>query len=323
MKVYFINPPFKAEYGKFSRESRSPAVTKSGALYYPLWLIYAAAYVQKNGHEVYFLDAPAKPLNEDETLALLTDNADDHTLFVLDTSTPSIKSDVNFAEHIKQIYPHAYLVLVGTHPSACAEETLGYSKAVDAVAIGEYDETIKELANAIENRRELMQVRGLCLRREETFIRTGIMPSIKNLDDIPFASAFIKDNLNERDYFFAAATYPSIQIFTGRVCPFHCNFCVYPQTMHGHIFRARSAENVVDEFEYIAENFPDVKEVVIEDDTFTVNKKRVLEICNLLVSKGINKRLKWLCNARVNLDYETMCAMKKAGCRLIIPGIES
>lgn len=323
MKVYFINPPFKAEYGKFSRESRSPAVTKSGALYYPLWLIYAAAYVQKNGHEVYFLDAPAKPLNEDETLALLTDKADDHTLFVLDTSTPSIKSDVNFAGHIKQIYPHAYLVLVGTHPSACAEETLGYSKAVDAVAIGEYDETIKELANAIENRRELMQVRGLCLRREETFIRTGIMPSIKNLDDIPFASAFIKDNLNERDYFFAAATYPSIQIFTGRGCPFHCNFCVYPQTMHGHIFRARSAENVVDEFEYIAENFPDVKEVVIEDDTFTVNKKRVLEICNLLVSKGINKRLKWLCNARVNLDYETMCAMKKAGCRLIIPGIES
>lgn len=323
MKVYFINPPFKAEYGKFSRESRSPAVTKSGALYYPLWLIYAAAYVQKNGHEVYFLDAPAKPLNEDETLALLTDKADDHTLFVLDTSTPSIKSDVNFAEHIKQNYPHAYLVLVGTHPSACAEETLGYSKAVDAVAIGEYDETIKELANAIENRRELMQVRGLCLRREETFIRTGIMPSIKNLDDIPFASAFIKDNLNERDYFFAAATYPSIQIFTGRGCPFHCNFCVYPQTMHGHIFRARSAENVVDEFEYIAENFPDVKEVVIEDDTFTVNKKRVLEICNLLVSKGINKRLKWLCNARVNLDYETMCAMKKAGCRLIIPGIES
>ena len=323
MKVYFINPPFKAEYGKFSRESRSPAVTKSGALYYPLWLIYAAAYVQKNGHEVYFLDAPAKPLNEDETLALLADKADDHTLFVLDTSTPSIKRDVNFAEHIKQIYPHAYLVLVGTHPSACAEETLGYSKAVDAVAIGEYDETIKELANAIENRRELMQVRGLCLRREETFIRTGIMPSIKNLDDIPFASAFIKDNLNERDYFFAAATYPSIQIFTGRGCPFHCNFCVYPQTMHGHIFRARSAENVVDEFEYIAENFPDVKEVVIEDDTFTVNKKRVLEICNLLVSKGINKRLKWLCNARVNLDYETMCAMKKAGCRLIIPGIES
>lgn len=77
------------------------------------------------------------------------------------------------------------------------------------------------------------------------------------------------------------------------------------------------------EFEYIAANFPDVKEVVIEDDTFTANKKRVLDICRLLVEKKLNKRLKWLCNARVDLDLETMLAMKKAGCRLIIPGIES
>ncbi|MBO5181983.1 MAG: radical SAM protein [Paraprevotella sp.] len=323
MKIYFINPPFKAEYGKFSRESRSPAVTKSGALYYPLWLIYAAAYAQKNGHEVYFTDAPAKPLNEEETMAVLATHADDYTLFVLDTSTPSIKSDVAFAERIRQRYPHAYIILVGTHPSACPEETLGYSKAVDAVTIGEYDETIKELANAIEAKGDLTQVRGLCLRQGESFLRTGIMPTMKDLDDIPFASQFIKEYLNERDYFFAAATYPSIQIFTGRGCPFHCNFCVYPQTMHGHIFRARSAANVVAEFEYIAANFPDVKEVVIEDDTFTVNKKRVLEICGLLREKGLHRRLRWLCNARVNLDLETMQAMKKAGCRLIIPGIES
>ena len=141
--------------------------------------------------------------------------------------------------------------------------------------------------------------------------------------DSPYAAKFIKEYLNEKDYFFAAATYPSIQIFTGRGCPFRCNFCVYPQTMHGHAFRSRSAENVVGEFEYIANNFQDVKEVVIEDDTFTANKKRVMEICRLLVEKGVNKRLKWLCNARVDLDYETMKAMKKAGCRLIIPGIES
>ena len=83
MKIYFINPPFKAEYGKFSRESRSPAITKSGALYYPLWLIYAAAYCQKGGHEVHFLDAPAKPLNEDEAMSVITSSADDYTLFVL------------------------------------------------------------------------------------------------------------------------------------------------------------------------------------------------------------------------------------------------
>lgn len=323
MEIYFINPPFKAEFGKFSRESRSPAITKSGALYYPLWLIYAALYSKKNGHTIYFLDAPAKQMDEEQSLDVIQRVNNKELLFVLNTSTPSIKSDVTFAERLKKSYPHSFIVLVGTHPSACAEETLNYSFAIDAIAIGEYDCIVKELADAFDKGKNIQYVRGLCLRVDGKCTRTATMPPMKNLDDLPFASEFIKEYLDEKDYFFAAATYPSIQIFTGRGCPFRCNFCVYPQTMHGHAFRARSAENVVAEFEYIAANFPDVKEVVIEDDTFTANKKRVLDICRLLIEKGLNKRLKWLCNARVDLDLETMKAMKKAGCRLIIPGIES
>ena len=323
MNIYFINPPFKAEFGKFSRESRSPAVTKSGALYYPLWLIYAALYSEKYGHHIEFLDAPAKQLNEEQSIDIIKQNNHSESLFVLDTSTPSIKSDVKFAERLKELYPESFVVLVGTHPSAKPEETLSFSNAVDAVAIGEYDMIIKELADSLAHRTDLKKVRGLCFREGEGYIRTECMPPMKDLDDLPYAAQFIKAHLDEKDYFFAAATYPSIQIFTGRGCPFRCNFCVYPQTMHGHAFRARSAENVVGEFEYIANNFPDVKEVVIEDDTFTANKKRVKDICQMLVDKGINKRLNWLCNARVDLDLETMRAMKRAGCRLIIPGIES
>ena len=90
MNIYFVNPPFKAEFGKFSRESRSPAITKSGALYYPLWLIYAALYSQKHGHKVHFLDAPAKQLNEKQSLEIIQKENNERTLFVLDTSTPSI-----------------------------------------------------------------------------------------------------------------------------------------------------------------------------------------------------------------------------------------
>ncbi len=324
MKIYVINPPFKAEYGKFSRESRSPAVTKSGALYYPLWLIYAAAYCQKQGHQVEFLDAPAKPLNEAESLDIIKERGKSTRLFVLGTSTPSIHSDIRFAENIKQEFPESYILLVGTHPSALPEETMGFSKDVDAVAIAEFDQTVADLAEAIEQDTPLKDVHGLCLRQADgTLLRTAPRQPIKQLDDIPLAAQFIKENLDPRDYFFAAATYPSIQIFTGRGCPFRCNFCVYPQTMHGHAFRSRTPENIVDEFQYIADNFPDVHEVVIEDDTFTAIKKRVLSVCQLLVERGLNKRLQWLCNARVDLDLETMKAMKQAGCRLIIPGIES
>ena len=326
MHVIVINPPFKAEYGKFSRESRSPAITKSGALYYPLWLIYAAAYSKEHGHYVDFIDAPAKPLNESQTLSIISEliKKDEKILFVLGTSTPSIKSDVAFGATLKSIYSNSFILLVGTHPTATAEETLSYNEKIDAVAIGEYDLIVKELADSLDSDKAINDVRGLCYRHGNELVYTSKMPPIENMDEIPFAAKFIKEYLNEKDYFFAAATYPSIQIFTGRGCPCRCDFCVYPQTMHGHKYRARSPENVVAEFEYIAENFPDVKEVVIEDDTFTIGKERLSAICNLLIQKKLNKRLRWLCNARVNtLDLETMKLMKKSGCRLIIPGIES
>lgn len=323
MKVFFINPPFKAEYGKFSRESRSPAVTKSGALYYPLWLIYAAAYTEKNGFDIEFLDAPAKQWGEKESISYIKEHVTDTGLFVLDTSTPSINSDIAFGSKLKELYPQAFVLLVGTHPSSTVAETMERNSLIDGVARKEYDYTVLNLAKTLQAKANLNTVPGISYRENAVIHHNPDAEYIQDLDTIPYASEFIYRYLEPRDYFFAAAHYPSIQIFTGRGCPSRCNFCVYPQTMHGHQYRLRTPQNVVGEFEYIANHFPDVKEVVIEDDTFTANKKRVMDICSLLIEKGLNKRLKWLCNARVNLDLETMLIMKKAGCRLIIPGIES
>lgn len=327
MQIIFINPPFKSEYGKFSRESRSPAITKSGALYYPLWLIYAAAWCEKCGHDVKFLDAPAFPFSEDESLQKVKEIAGNSKkiLFVLDTSTPSIKSDVAFGARLKDLFPESFVILVGTHPSALPDETLGFSEKIDAVALKEYDHTVEKLADALDKNIPFESVKGIVFRKSNgSLSRTEEADYITDLDSIPFASEFIKNHLDEKNYFFPAAAYPEIQIFTGRGCPCRCNFCVYPQVMHGHKYRERSPENVVSEFEYIAKNFKDVKEVVIEDDTFTADKNRVKEICNLLIERKLSKRFRWLCNARVNtLDLETMKIMRKAGCRLIIPGIES
>lgn len=324
MKVYFVNPPFKAEHGKFARENRSAAITRSGTLYYPLWLIYAAAVCKKDGFDVAFLDAPATPLNESQALEEIRKNGGDAKLFVVDTSTPSIYSDIAFADTLKEEFPEAFVMLVGTHPSALPEETLLNSEKVDAVALHEFDYIVRDVARAIQSSTNPLDINGLAYKYEPGEVRVNpSYPFITDLDEIPFASAFIKEYLDVDDYFFAAAAYPEIQIFTGRGCPAHCTFCVYPQTMHGHKYRLRSAENVVDEFQYIADNLPSVKEVVIEDDTFTIDKKRVVKICDLLIERGLNKKLRWLCNARVNLDYETMVKMKQAGCHLIIPGIES
>ena len=323
MKVFFVNPPFKGEYGKFSRESRSPSIGHSGVLYYPLWLIYAAAVCEKDGFQIEFLDAPAKRMSEDESIKIVEDKGEDAKLFVINTSTPSIYSDVAFGAKIKDIFPKAIVVLVGTHPTAKPEETLNINKKIDAIARKEYDYIIRNMARALNESKSIDDIKGITYRKGNKIIANDPEQPIGNLDEIPFASKFIKEHLDINDYFFPAASFPEIQIFTGRGCPFRCNFCVYPQTIHDRCYRPRSAQNVVAEFEYIAKNFPKVKEIVIEDDTFTIKKERVTEICNLLIEKKLNKRFKWLCNARVNLDYETMKLMKKAGCRLIIPGIES
>lgn len=324
MKICFVNPPFKSEYGKFSRESRSPSIGHSGVLYYPLWLIYAAALCEKNNFEIAFIDAPAKQLTDEQTMQRIADEASDAVLFVLDTSTPSIYSDVNFGVKIKNKYPDSKIMLVGTHPSATDIETMNIDPLIDFAARHEYDNIVLNTAKALQNKTDISEVNGLTYRdRNGVIQRNPDAEYIEELDEIPMAAPFIKKYLDIMDYVFPAAQYPAIQIFTGRGCPAHCNYCVYPQTLHGHKYRLRSPQNVVDEFQYIADNFPKVHEVIIEDDTFTANKNRVLEICRLLTEKGLNKRLKWLCNARVNIDLETMQIMKKAGCHLIIPGFES
>lgn len=324
MKVFFINPPFKSEYGKFSREQRSPAITKSGCFYYPLWLIYAAARLEEEGFNVEFIDAPAKQLSKEQCLEKVKQRAEGTGLFVIDTTTPSIYGDVAFAADIKGLYSNAVVLLVGTHVSTLSEETLSLNPKLDAVARKEYDLTVEKIAVAIRDGRDWRETKGITFRTSGGDIHANEdMPYIEDMDKVPFASKFIKNHLDVHDYFLSIATYPEIQIFTGRGCPFYCNFCLYPQTMHGHKYRFRSPENVVDEFEYIANNFPEVKEVVIEDDTFTADKERVMKICRLLIDKKINRKLRWMCNSRVTLDYETMVEMKRAGCRLLLPGFES
>lgn len=324
MKIFFINPPFKAEYGKFSRENRSPAITRSGTLYYPLWLIYAAAVCEKDGFQIEFLDAPAVPLNEEQSFGEIMQRGKGAKLFVIETSTPSIYSDIAFLKKVKREFPGAVFVMTGTHVSALPTETLKLCKEIDAVTRREYDYTIREIARCLAENRSWHEVRGITYIDGEEVISNPDMDYIDDLDEIPFAAEFIKNHLNYKDYFFAGAYYPEIQLFTGRGCPARCNYCVYPQTMHGHTYRLRSAENVVREFQYIVENFPDIRHIVIEDDTFTAKIDRVISICAMLIEKGINKKIKWLCNARVNnLDLKTMKLMKAAGCRQIIPGVES
>lgn len=317
IKILLLNPPF---LNRYSKSSRSPAVTKSATVYYPLWLSYAAGVLDEKGYSIQIIDAPARCLKKKETLAMI--KVFNPELIVIDTSTGSIINDLGFTKKIKEELPGVKTCLVGTHVSATVKEILPKNSGfIDFIARHEYDYTIPELAEAIEGKREISDVLGISYCKDGKLIENENRPYIENLDELPFVSKVYKKYLNYKDYFYAHVSYPTVSIFSSRGCPSQCIYCMYSQVMFGKKYRKRSAQNMFEEIKYITKEFPDVKEILIDDDNFSVDQKNVQDFCRLMIEHKI--KLKWVVECRVNLTYETMMLMRKAGCRLIVTGYES
>ena len=320
MKVLVLNPPFKAEYGRYSRASRSPAIAKGGTFYYPMWLAYATGVLEQAGHEVKLIDAPARRMTVDDVLNLARDWRPE--LAIIDVTTPSVYHDVQVAAALKDAAPGLFVVLVGTHVSALPEETLQLNARIDAAALHEYDYTVRDLAAALETDGDIQSVAGLCYRDAQgRFIRTPERELIRDLDDLPFVTQVYERHLDIKDYFYTNARHPVVTVVSGRGCPNRCVYCVLPQVMNGRGYRRRSVKNVVDELEYIATGLPQVNDIFFEDDTLTIDRKRIRAICDEIVRRGL--KLTWTCNARADVDLETLTKMKAAGCRLMCVGYES
>lgn len=316
MRVLLLNPPF---FPKFSRSQRSPAVIKSGTLYYPIWLAYATGVLEAAGHQVRLLDAPAEGLDLEIVKGIA--GAFGPRLIVLDTSTPSIFSDLNVAAELKRLLPQAFVTLVGSHVSAEAEATLAAGDGADAVARHEYDYTLRDLAVVLEEGRGLEAVEGLSFRRGKDIVHNPERAKIEDLDALPFVSQVYARHLQIENYFYSITRYPEVTIVTGRGCPHRCSYCVYPQTMFGRRFRHRSPESVLEELRYIKETFPQVREIFIEDDTLTVSEPYCRKICRLIIDAGLG--VVWTANSRADVSEETLRLMKAAGCRLLCIGVES
>lgn len=311
-----LNPPFLPKYSRFSR---SPAVTKSGTIYYPIWHAYATGVLEKEGHEVMLIDAPAAGLSREECYKISADFQPE--MVVVYTSTPSIYNDIEIAGSIKDLLPESFIVLTGPHVSALPIESLEIDERIDAIACREYDMTLVELSSNIKNIENIKRVKGITFRSNGEIITNPNRDFIEDLDSIPFVSDVYKRHLKIENYFYAHCRYPVVSIFTSRGCNGRCNFCVYPQQMFGRRQRQRSPENIVSEFEYITKELPEVKEVLIDDDTFSFNQEHTVKFCDLMLQKNI--KLPWTVECRANLKYETMVMMKRAGCRLIVVGFES
>lgn len=306
MRTLFLNPPsFEGFDGGAS--SRWPAAREIESYWYPVWLCYPAGMLPDSK----VVDAPPHKISIDQTVAM----APDFELLVLFTSTPGFSVDVKIAEMMKDLNPQLKVAFVGPPVTVEPEKSLRASKALDFVVKREFDYAIRDFAAG----RPLEEIPGVVFRKDGGFQNNREASPIEDLDALPWVTKVYKRDLDFRRYNVPFLLNPYISFYTTRGCPAQCTFCLWPQTHSGHRWRLRSSDDIANECRDALENFSGLKEIFFDDDTFNYQKARTIELCSKL--KKLN--FTWSCTSRVTTDYDTLKAMKDAGCRLLIVGYES
>jgi hopanoid biosynthesis associated radical SAM protein HpnJ len=215
---------------------------------------------------------------------------------------------------MKDSNPKLKVAFVGPPVTVEPEKALQNS-AVDFVVRREFDYQIADYAKG----KPLEELPGVSFRKNGSIVNNPEGGVIENLDELPWVTKVYKRDLDVTRYNVPFLLNPFISFYTTRGCPAMCTFCLWPQTHSGHRWRLRSSDDVASEVRYALESFPQIKEIFFDDDTFNYQKARTIDLCSKL------KPLKftWSCTSRVTTDYETLKAMKDAGCRLLIVGYES
>jgi len=317
LKVLVTNPPWPGPgYGARS-DVRWPHKRKDKYLEYPVYLAYVVAVLKESGIDVKFIDGVAEDLSIEAFVDAVKEIKPD--MVTMECSTPSIYFDLSTAKKLKEELKDVFIVLVGSHPTYFHREILTKNEFVGAIARGEFDLTIRDLSLALSNEGELKGVKGISYRDGSEVHMNEDRSLIQDLDALPFPARHIVKSESYREAVFTGKRCTTI--VSSRGCPYQCVFCLWPRTMYGRKFRARSPRNVVDEVEHVVNEYG-VDEIYFDDDCLTLDKKRLISICGDIKKRGID--VKWMCQARVdNVDQELLEQMKKAGCHYIKYGVES
>jgi len=317
MKVLVTNPPWPGPgYGARS-DVRWPHKRSDKFIEYPIYLAYVVAVLEKAGIKVKFIDAVVEEMSiPDFAEAAAKINPD---MVVIECSTPSIEYDLLTARSLKERMSDVFTVLVGSHPTFFHRQVMRDNPQIDAICRGEFDLTVRDLALALSNGDKLDKVKGITYRDKKGIQVNQDHPLIQNLDELPFPARHIVRSDHYRQGTFTGKHCTTM--VSSRGCPYRCTYCLWPRTLYGSRFRARSAENVVAEMEQVVEDYH-IDEIYFDDDSLALNRARILRICRLINQKGI--KVKWIPQCRVDsMDEEVLGAMKEAGCHYIRFGVES
>lgn len=309
-KVILLSPPYLDTYGDFKN---------AAGRYFPLGLGYIASYLIKYGcHEVQIYEPEAQGL----TIRSITKIIEtfDPDIVGITCSTANFTRAIELAKLCRR-NSKAKIILGGVHVSAIPEFVMSENAEwIDCVVVGEGEVTMLELAEAYLRNSGLESIKGIVYKRQGKIIHNESRPYIKDLDTIPFPAR----QLIPQHLFFPNmhnARYRNCStILTSRGCPFNCSFCA-ARIVSGKQYRMHSAEYVLDEMQMLKKDYK-VKQLLITDDTFTMDHPRLEKICEGMISKKLN--LKWFCFAQVStVNRQILSLMKKAGCYSIGFGLES
>ncbi|MEM2958188.1 MAG: radical SAM protein [Candidatus Jordarchaeaceae archaeon] len=271
----------------------------------PLGLTYLAAVLEDRGFDVDILDMVVYKFSREKIIEKIRE----------------YKPDIVGAGSVTMNYPHAKRILQiaksegattiigGPHATFADREVLSEAPWIDMVVRREGEYTLLDIVRG----RDLKDVKGITYREDGEIVRNPDRELLMNLDELPFPAR----HLIPLSKYIAYKT--GCSMVTGRGCPNRCIFCVGPK-MTSRKMRFRNPKLCVDEMEEIL-NYG-FEEIIVEDDTFTINKNHVFSICDEIISRGL--KFKWSANARVNtVTKEMLEKMYEAGCIFIQFGVES
>lgn len=277
----------------------------------PIDLMYMAAVLEKAGVECRIMDCPVEERTWNDYENQLR-KFKPGAVFISIT-TPTLAQDLLAATIAKRDLSEVLTIAKGPHFHFRDKITLEAHRDLDVAIRGEYEQTAGELASD----KDFNEIMGITYRQGDEIHSTADRPFIPDLDSLPFpARHLIGNELYRRPDIDT----PQTTIVVSRGCPFKCVFCL-SRVVAGTRPRLRSPENIIEEVQQCVSSYG-IRDFLFRSDTFTANRKWLMEFCEALIESNLN--IRWACNSRVDtLNREMLEKMETAGCWLIAFGIES
>lgn len=280
----------------------------------PLGIMCVGAALKKEGHEVVLFDWSGLDLDAEKRKSLDAFHPDVVGLTVV--MGTSILRSVEISKWGRNA--GAKVVWGGPFPSILPEMVLRDAQ-IDFAVIGEGEQTMIDLLHMLASAGDPKIVNGLAFMKDGSPIRTAPRTRMTDLDQLPMPMWQELGDLSR--YLINYHRRKAIPMVTSRGCPGTCAFC-YTKSMWGYRWTSRSAEKVVEEIQLIMKVDPRISAFIFDDDLFAGDPKRIIDFCELLISRGMS--IKWNCEIRAkDITRDLVKKMKAAGCQELLLGVET